>query len=166
MTLNLLGKQFRYLTVLEKLPDRDYLGRTVWKCKCECGNIKNYETYRLTDKKKGRQVETCGACQDHVKRKDAYVSWMAAKSRCRNENDKDYSRYGAVGILFSPLWDKFKEFYKELGDPPWDDLYQERYSLDRVNNSKGYEPGNCKWSTRTEQANNRSDNTGLGGWKS
>lgn len=159
MAYNLVGKVINYLTVIRKVENR-YDGKNQWLCQCECGNFKIYITNDLTKKK---PAQTCGACQDHIKRKDAYISWMGAKSRCRNLSNKDYKRYGGAGITFSEAWDDFKVFYKELGDPPWDSLYQERYSLERIDNTKGYEPGNCKWASRLEQANNRSDNTYLTG---
>lgn len=155
MTYKLEGVQFGWLTVLKKLSLRDSRGRTQWQCLCECGNLKVYTTNELTG---SRGARTCHKCQDHIKRKDAYISWMAAKQRCNDTGHKDYPRYGGRGITFAKEWDEFKIFYKELGDPPWDDMYKERFSLDRIDNTKGYQPGNCKWSSRLQQANNRSDN--------
>ena len=158
MTHKLEGRVFGYLEVIRKVENR-FDGKNQWLCKCECGQHKVYITNMLTGSK---GAKTCGACQDHIKRKDAYISWQGAKQRCRDKGCKDYPRYGGAGITFSTEWDDFKAFYKEMGDPPWDDLYKERYSLERIDNSRGYEPGNCKWATRMEQASNKDNLTFLG----
>lgn len=152
MTYYLTGKQFGWLTVVKKLDSRDSRGKTQWQCLCECGNLKIYTTNELTG---SRGAKTCHRCQDHIKRKDAYISWMAAKQRCNDIGHKDYPRYGGRGITFSEEWNEFKVFYKEMGDPPLDKYSGERMSLDRIDNTQGYKPGNCKWSTRFEQAHNQ-----------
>ena len=151
MAYKLLGKVFGHLTVIEKLPN-DYQGKNQWLCRCTCGNLKTYITNMLTG---SRGATTCNNCQDHIKHKDAYISWMAARQRCRDTGHKDYPRYGGAGITFAKEWDDFKIFLAELGDPPWDELYQERYSLDRIKNELPYQPGNCRWATRLQQADNR-----------
>ena len=153
MTYNLIGKTFGHLKVLKKVAN-DYQGKNQWLCECACGNQKVYITNMLTGK---RGATTCRNCKDYTYKKEAYGSWQAARQRCLNKTHKDYPRYGGAGIIFSPAWNDFKVFYAELGDPPWDDLYQERYSLDRIDNTKGYEPGNCRWATREQQANNKKD---------
>ncbi len=151
MTHHLTGKVFGWLTVLEKV-ENDYQGKNQWLCQCECGNKKIYITNMLTGSK---GAKTCRNCKDYIYRKQAYGSWMAARQRCRDKNFKDYPRYGGAGITFATEWDDFKVFYKELGDPPFDSLYQEYYSLDRIKNEQGYKPGNCRWATRAQQASNR-----------
>lgn len=79
-----------------------------------------------------------------------YVSWCMARGRCRNQNKKEYTKYGGAGITFSPLWDDFRAFLVDMGRRPGPG-----YSLDRIDGTKGYYKGNCRWATRKEQAYNR-----------
>jgi hypothetical protein len=73
------------------------------------------------------------------------------KSRCYNKNNPDYHYYGGRGVIVCKEWlSSFEDFYQDMGPKP-----KLGYSLDRINNNKNYSPDNCKWSTWTEQANNR-----------
>ena len=81
-----------------------------------------------------------------------YKAWAAAKSRCRCETSSVYKDYGERGITFAPEWDDFNQFLADMGVRP------DGLSLDRIDNSKGYRPDNCRWATPKEQAYNRRDN--------
>lgn len=151
MTYNLIGRKFGHLTVLTTA-GYDKNRRRSWLCKCECGNEKVYPTYMLTG---CRGATTCHCCEDHIKRKEAYVSWMSAKSRCLQPTNKDYPSYGGRGITFAEDWIDFKNFYRDMGDPPYDSKTGERMSLDRKDNSKGYNKDNCCWATRSAQQLNK-----------
>lgn len=81
-----------------------------------------------------------------------YKSWVGMIQRCTNPNDPSYNRYGAIGITVCDRWKDFRLFFEDLGERP-------KYtSLDRINNEKGYEPGNCVWATSYEQNNNKRTN--------
>ena len=71
------------------------------------------------------------------------------KERCLNPNNKGYKNYGARGIEVCDRWLRFEFFISDMGDRPSTGL-----SLDRIDNNGNYEPKNCKWSTRLEQAAN------------
>lgn len=77
-----------------------------------------------------------------------YASWGSAKDRATNPDSKDFHRYGAVGIGFSERWRVFENFLFDMGERP------AGTTLDRIDGTKGYEPGNCRWATPTEQARN------------
>lgn len=79
-----------------------------------------------------------------------YAIWCAIIQRCTNPNDPAYPNYGGRGITICDQWrHDFVAFRDHVGDPPPD------LTLDRIDNDRGYEPGNVRWATRAEQNRNR-----------
>ncbi len=82
-------------------------------------------------------------------RTNLYWVWTAMKARCHNPRNKSYHRYGARGISVCQEWrDSFLAFKAYVGEQP------EGLTLDRIDSSGNYEPGNVRWATYTEQARN------------
>ena len=78
-----------------------------------------------------------------------YVTWKGMVRRCRNPNNDNYRYYGAKGITVCDRWaDSFPAFVSDMGPRP------PGKTLDRIDNNKGYEPGNCRWATKLEQYQN------------
>jgi len=71
-------------------------------------------------------------------------------SRCNNKSIECFPRYGGKGISVCPRWRKFDNFYSDMGPRPTD-----RHTLDRIDGTGNYEPGNCRWATVHEQNVNR-----------
>ncbi|WVQ00651.1 hypothetical protein [Synechococcus phage MC09] len=78
-----------------------------------------------------------------------YNSWAQMRSRCNNPNNPAYSNYGGRGVSVCEEWESFSQFLLDMGARPVNT------SLDRIDNSGNYEPGNCRWASKTEQQRNR-----------
>lgn len=74
--------------------------------------------------------------------------WRAMLSRCRNPKTINYKHYGGRGIRVCKRWEKFENFFADMGHPP------ESHSLDRINSNGNYEARNCRWSSQIEQVRN------------
>jgi hypothetical protein len=74
------------------------------------------------------------------------------KQRCKNRNDRNYKYYGSRGIDYCPTWEQFSAFFADMGECP------PGLTLERIDNDKGYHPGNCKWASYSDQMNNKRGN--------
>lgn len=129
-------------------------------CCCDCGKEKFIHISNLISGK-SKSCKSCGhigKCNNLKhdesvwgKRSFEYVSWCSMKDRCHNKNSKDYWYYGGRGIRVCERWKtSFENFLLDMGRKP-----TKFHTLDRKNNDKGYEPGNCRWATYSEQRCNQ-----------
>ena len=164
------GEVFGRLTLTSRLPKQHPKQQQRWLCTCVCGKvIEAYQGNIVSGK-----TSSCGCFRKEVvaelgKRtgsvnggstrthgmRDApeYRIWSLMRNRVNNSGSEDYKNYGGRGITLDPGWNSFEKFYADMGPRP-----SPEHSIDRKDNSKGYEPGNCHWATSTEQNRNRRDN--------
>lgn len=159
---NLLGKKFGKLTIIAR-DVNSKSGKAMWKCKCDCGKIKE-KSVTGYDLKSGK-VQSCGCnyfiSNSHINETHngvgtrLYRIWQGAKQRCYYKNAACFSRYGGRGIIVCKEWrDDFATFREwALNNGYSDDL-----TLDRIDVNGNYEPMNCRWITMRKQQNNRSNN--------
>jgi hypothetical protein len=79
-----------------------------------------------------------------------YRSWIKMKDRVLNQNHKYFHLYGGRGISIDPKWMTFEGFLRDMGTMP-----EPGYSIDRIDNDKGYTKKNCRWIPRNDQQKNR-----------
>jgi hypothetical protein len=144
---------FRYgrLTVLQQA-GRSESKKVLWACRCDCGEDTCVTAGDLTT---GNTV-SCGCyLQERItthggSRKASYNTWRAMMRRCYKPQDKDYPRYGGVGVSVHSAWHEYETFAAAMGEP------KETETLDRIDPYGNYEPSNCRWATvRVQNRNQR-----------
>lgn len=151
---DLTDQHFGRLTVLERGGTQKN-GRVLWVCVCDCGGLKETAASSL----KNGITRSCGCLSSGVNKKhgkcgtQVHRAWLGMRARCRPGNTWESKNYADRGIKVCCRWqNSFKNFYADMGDPP------PGHTLDRKKNAKGYSPGNCRWATLFEQANNKRTN--------
>ncbi len=163
---SLVGMEFGRLTVVEEIEPRRNLKGVVkerrWRCMCSCGSSVLVGSAKI----KSGNTRSCGCLRrDLVAAKNrthgnygtpTYVSWNAMLTRVTNPNRHNSASYVGKGITVCDRWRSFESFLEDMGERP-----SSKHTIERRNNDGNYEPSNCYWGTKTQQAQNQSHNVNL-----
>lgn len=144
------GSRFGMLVAVRESHRRG--NQIYWMCRCDCGNCKPISKGELT--RSSGAAKSCGCLKKkngviHGQRSSpAYRKWRQMRARVRNPDLRKNSCYRGVSIC--RRWDSFANFLEDMGEPP------PGYTLDRIDNRRGYAPENCRWATWKQQGNNHS----------
>lgn len=154
--VDLTGRRFDRLKVIERKSPPNNRRECYWLCKCDCGNRVVVAAYSL----KNGLSRSCGCLQreligDRMRTHGMfgtreYRTWFSMKERCYKSNNAGYYKYGGRGIRVCRRWiESFENFYADMGPKP------KGLTLERIDSDGDYEPSNCKWATYKEQNLNR-----------
>lgn len=129
---------------------------TLWEFQCDCGNV---TIKRLSDVRFGK-IKSCGCLhQDNTVERNTkhnksktrtYSIWKGMKRRCLSPSRPRFKDYGRRGITVCDRWrNSYDNFLTDMGEAPIN------YTLERIDNEKGYSPDNCKWASYLEQSHNQ-----------
>lgn len=158
--IDLTGQRLGRLTVVRLIGRKKKTkgSRLYWLCECECGNTKEIMSANLLN----GSTTSCG-CYGREKSRDRkfshgmagskeYITWAKIKERVFNPKSKHFEKYSKLGMS-EELANDFTKFLEEVGFAPTEE--NGRVSLDRIDNTIGYFPGNMRWSNYEQQARNR-----------
>lgn len=156
---DLTDLRFGRLVVVSRAPNHIGVSDAIWRCSCDCGGENIVRASHL----KSGNVSSCGCLgRERVSRAKTthgmdktktYYAWAAIKQRCRNPKNRAYQYYGGRGIDICDRWhDSFEAFLTDMGEAP------PNTSIDRIDNNRGYEPKNCRWTTAKDQGRNKRNN--------
>ena len=150
------GERYGRLTIIREVEPAGSSHKRVRRflCRCDCGNE---IICRLPNLKSGT-TKSCGCYRKfvssnrrdchHLKNTRIYRIWCCMKRRCYNKHNEHFDRYGGRGIIVCDEWKTdFMNFY----DWAMSNGYDDKLSIDRINNEGNYEPSNCRWANQKQQ---------------
>lgn len=149
--------KYGLLTVLGDAGSRG--GRKCWLVECGCGqkltviarDVRNGHTKSCGCLRGEPYARKHGHAKDRYGRQSReYTAWVNMKGRCSNPNAPSYAQYGGRGIAVCERWQSFANFIEDMGPST-----RHRFSLDRIDPNRNYEPGNCRWASRKTQGENK-----------
>ena len=159
--VDLAGERFGRLVVIEQA--EPHKGRIAWLCQCDCGNQKIATTAVL---RKGL-TKSCGCLRKEISKNKAtkhlmcntklYDCYNNIKKRCYDKNCDHYKWYGAEGKGLCIEW-LGEHGFEHFSEWAFENGYKEGLQIDRIDNSKGYSPDNCRWATRKINCRNKRNN--------
>lgn len=169
---DLTGKKFGRLIVTSKADGHispNGQRRTMWNCKCNCGNEVTVWAYSL----KSGGTKSCGClkrelsgerilkrCVTHGGTNERlYGIWHDMHDRCKNKKSKAYKHYGLRGIRVCQEWEDYAKFRDwAIGNGYDPNAKRGETTLDRIDVNGDYCPENCRWVGFITQNNNKRDN--------
>lgn len=150
------GQKFGYLTVLEPAGISVHREK-LWKCLCDCGN----EAVAKGSSLRRGATQSCGHIKEEQAKRHQRNRFLSSilgnmRDRCYNKKNQAYKNYGGRGITVCEEW--MTSNREVFCDWAWSSGYSPGLSIDRIDNSGNYEPGNCRWVTSKEQARNTRSN--------
>lgn len=160
--IDLTGRRFKKLTVIEKAYKDGYF--VYWRCKCDCGN----ETIVYSSNLTRGVTRSCG-CYKKERTKETnvihgdtktrlYNIYLGMKNRCYNEREPAYHSYGGRGIKVCNEWLAKETGYITFKKWALENGYSDKLTIDRIDVNGNYEPSNCRWVDVYTQANNKRTN--------
>ena len=121
----------------------------------KCHQLKDESEYYPHSKRPGKFTSECKECarlraREKRRLNPEHSVWIGMKRRCSDPKDTAWRLYGAKGVSVCERWMSFDSFFADVGKRP-----SNKHSIDRIDSSGNYEPGNCRWATITEQNRHR-----------